>query len=404
MARWIVNNLGLFVLAVLIAVAAWTIASLQDDPILEDSFTARVERAGMPAATEFMVTDGLPNAVSVRARGPRSALSALATNPPSIVVNVAALDEGSHTVPLTPSLASPAARVLGVSPLTGTLRLERVARVALPIRISLSGAPSLGFRAGAPVLSPLQATVSGARSVVTRVATIDAQISIEAARSAIQVDARLIARDANGGPVAGAQVTPDVVSVRVPLEQLSNYRDLPVTPKWRGQPADGYAVTAITVEPQIVTVFGDTAVIQSAKGFIETQDVVISNAQTDIDERVSLIVPPGLSLVSERASVRVQVRIQPLLGSRTIKRKPLIIGLSPTLTTTVSPESLDLVLSGPLLRLGSLIDDDVRVTVDVAGLDQGVYQLTPRVIVPDGVTSQSVLPATVRVEVSPRKK
>ncbi len=404
MVRWFVNNLGLFFLAILISVATWTLASLQEDPIIEDSFASRVVRQDEPPATEFTVVDRLPISVIVRARGPRSALQALASNPPAMTISVRGLGEGTHVVPLTPTLGATSARILTATPITGTIQLERVVRSTLPVRLTVTGAPSLGFRASAATVLPLQATVSGSQAIVQRVVSIDAQVSVEGAKSAVQADARLIARDANGDPVPEALIAPEVVAARVPLEQLSNYRDLPVSPKWRGQPAEGYAVTAITVEPQIITVFGDTAVITSAKGFIETQDVVISNAQADIDERVNLIVPPGLSLVSERASVRVRVRIQPLLGSRTVKRKPLLIGLSATLTNTISPDNVDLVLSGPLPRLSTLIDDDVRVSLDVTGLDVGVYQLTPRVILPDGVTSQSVLPTTVRVELAPRKK
>jgi YbbR domain-containing protein len=404
MARWFVNNLGLFLLAILIAGATWTLASMQEDPIVEESITVRVTRLNEPAPADFLIVDRLPNSVAVRTRGPRSVLLGLAANPPVITVDVGRLGDGTHIIPLTTTFGAVSAQILSSSPVTGMIRLDRVARATLPVRLSLSGAPSLGFRTGAPSVSPLQASISGPQSAVQRVVSLDAQASVEGAKSAVQADARLVAHDANGETVSEAQITPEIVTVRVPLEQLSNYRDLPVTPKWRGQPAEGYAVTAITVEPQIVTVFGDSSVIQAAKGFIETQDVVISNAQADIDERVNLIVPPGLSLVSERPSVRVRVRIQPLLGSRTIKRKPLLIGLSSTLTNTISPESVDLVLSGPLPRLGTLIDDDVRVTLDVTGLDIGTYQLTPRVILPEGLSAQTVLPTTVRVELATRKK
>ena len=403
MARWFLTNLGLIVLAVLISLAAWTLASLQEDPIIEDALAVRVVRVNALSTGDYRVIDRIPTTIIIRARGARSALNAMSTNVPTLTVDVGALSEGEHVIPLTPTLTGPV-RVLATLPQTGTISIERLTRLTLPVRLTLSGAPALGFRTGPATLSPLQATVSGSRAAAQRVSSIEAQISIDGAKSAVQADARLIARDANGDALGDVQVSPEVVSVKVPLEQLSNYRDLPVTPKWRGQPAAGYAVTAIAVDPQIVTVFGDTEVIQAAKGFIETQDVVISGASSDIDTRVNLIVPPGLSLVSERASVRVQVRIQALTGSRTVKRKPVVLGLSGTLTSTLSPESVDLVLSGPLPSLTDLLEDDVRLTVDVTGLEAGVYQLTPRVIVPDGITVQSVIPTTVRVEISPRKR
>jgi YbbR domain-containing protein len=118
-----------------------------------------------------------------------------------------------------------------------------------------------------------------------------------------------------------------------------------------------------------------------------------------VEQRVGLNVPPNVSLVSDNQSVLVQVRIEPQTGARTVTRKPLVIGVTSPLTATISPASVDIVLSGPLPRLNTLTDADVRVEVDASSLAPGVQQLTPRVITPDGITVQSIIPATVQVEV-----
>jgi hypothetical protein len=44
--------------------------------------------------------------------------------------------------------------------------------------------------------------------------------------------------------------------------------------------------------------------------------------------------------------------------------------------------------------------DNVRVEVDVTGLDVGVHQLTPKVTVPEDVSVQSVVPSAVQVEIT----
>ena len=142
MARWFVNNLGLFFLAILIAGAAWTLATIQDDPIIEDSIAVRVVRLNEPAPADYLVTDRLPNSVVVRARGPRSVLLVLAANPPVITIDVGRLGDGTHIIPLTTTLGAVSAQILSSSPITGALRLDRVARATFQIRLSLSGAPS----------------------------------------------------------------------------------------------------------------------------------------------------------------------------------------------------------------------------------------------------------------------
>jgi YbbR domain-containing protein len=78
-----------------------------------------------------------------------------------------------------------------------------------------------------------------------------------------------------------------------------------------------------------------------------------------------------------------------------------LIGLGSTFTSTVSPDTVDILLNGPLPSLNNLTDSDVIVELDATGLVAGVHQLTPIVRVPEGITAQSVLPATVQVELTP---
>jgi hypothetical protein len=74
--------------------------------------------------------------------------------------------------------------------------------------------------------------------------------------------------------------------------------------------------------------------------------------------------------------------------------------MSRNYSSTISPDTVDILLNGPLPQLNILTDNDVRVELDVTGLPPGVHQLTPHVQVPDGtgITAQSVLPATIQVE------
>ena len=74
-------------------------------------------------------------------------------------------------------------------------------------------------------------------------------------------------------------------------------------------------------------------------------------------------------------------------------------GVTTPFTATVSPPAIDIVLAGPLPQLNQLTEEDVRVEVDASNLPPGVHQVAPTVIKPDGITVQSVLPATVQVEI-----
>jgi len=68
------------------------------------------------------------------------------------------------------------------------------------------------------------------------------------------------------------------------------------------------------------------------------------------------------------------------------------------LSASLSPQTVDIIISGPLPVLDSLAISDVHVQVDLTGLTPGTYQLIPKVsLVQQKVKVESILPGTVEV-------
>jgi YbbR domain-containing protein len=384
MARWLVNNLGLIFLALFFGFGAWALSTLQDDPIADDRITWRVARTGENQLGSNVWSGNLPASITASVRAPRSIINRLNAASLQIDVDLSKLNVGDNLVYLTPTLPVDQAIIVSSQPVTAMVRIERMTSTRLPLRISVIGTPALGFRAGAPTSIPFQVTITGSEQVISRVVSANVIVSVDGARASVEQQVRAYGRDTEGEIVGGVQVVPETISVRVLMEQLSNYRDLAVLIKKKGQPAEGYAVTDVSVDPVIVTIYGPVEAVQATKGYIETLEVDINNAKSDIDEQVGLDVPPGVSLVSEKqTSVRVHIRIQPLIGTRTIKRKPVLIGMTSTFSSTVSPDTADILLNGSLPKLNTLTDSDVVMELDVTGLAAGVelsVAKTPKVV------------------------
>jgi YbbR domain-containing protein len=76
-------------------------------------------------------------------------------------------------------------------------------------------------------------------------------------------------------------------------------------------------------------------------------------------------------------------------------------GLANEYTATVSPLTVDVIVSGPLPVLDTLTRQDVLVTVDLSGLGPGTHQVIPKVeILISNVTVESILPNTIEVVIS----
>jgi YbbR domain-containing protein len=67
----------------------------------------------------------------------------------------------------------------------------------------------------------------------------------------------------------------------------------------------------------------------------------------------------------------------------------------------VFPQTVDVIVSGPLPVLDKLASQDVKVTVNLTDLTPGTYQLKPEVEPINGnVLVESILPGTVEVVIS----
>ena len=220
------------------------------------------------------------------------------------------------------------------------------------------------------------------------------------ARSDLERVVALVPHDAQGESVGWVELDPPRVMVKVPIEQRIGYKDASVRVILEGQVAPGYRITNVSVDPSIVTVVGSPGALNDIGGYLETARVDVGNAKADVVERVTLDMPENVSLLGIQ-SVVVNVSVMPLEGGLNLQDLPLNWqGLAPDMNLRVSPDAVDVILSGPLPRLDPLTRNEVQVIVDVYGLQPGVHKIAPTVIVPEGIKVESLLPDIVEVEIS----
>jgi len=113
---------------------------------------------------------------------------------------------------------------------------------------------------------------------------------------------------------------------------------------------------------------------------------------------VALNLPGGISLLGDPA-VQVNVQVEAIQGGLTVQRPLTMQGLREGMEARLSPETIDVILTGPLPKLQSLKPDDVRVLIDLVNLGAGTHQVTPQAIVPQGIVAETMLPATIQVTI-----
>jgi YbbR domain-containing protein len=152
----------------------------------------------------------------------------------------------------------------------------------------------------------------------------------------------------------------------------------------------------------VVTVFADNPeLVNQLPGVVETQPLNLQDRKEDISTRLSLDLPENITIIGAQ-TVQVQVSISPIQTSLTLLNQPINVnGLPEGLSAQVFPQTVDVIISGPVPVLDALSSKDITVSVNAAGLEIGTYQLTPEVkVAVDNVLVESILPGTVEVVIT----
>ncbi len=401
--RWWITNIPLMFMALVLAVIAWMVAVEESDPTVEDVFPQTIPVTCSPLPDSLVLVgsgqDNIIAQVRVTLRAPQSVWDILTADDFVAQVDVTGLNAGHHELPVQVTVKKQPARIVRIDPTRITLELQSEVERAVPVQVTIQGKPTLGYLTRTPIVTPREVVVHGPRSYVEQVTSAVVQVSVQDASTDVEGTYRLRLVDADKQVVPYVRTTTDEVEVQVPIELSVYYRPLVIKVVLEGQFASGYRITDISVDPPSVTVFGAPNVIAALPGYIETAPINLDGVQDDVIARPALIVPPDVSLVLDEQPV-VRVSIDPILSSLTRVITPEIQGLGPGLTATVSPTTVEMIVSGPMPLLDSLQPEATRVVLNLRDLSAGVYQLEPQAIVPVGVTAQGVNPATVQVEIT----
>jgi len=402
--RWLVRNFSTFLLALILGLIVWVAAVTSADPNQEQIYSVTVDMIGL--ASNLEITSDLPDKLRLTLLAPRSILDQIEKETGAIQawVDLSGLESGVHTMPMQYQIDSRfrPVRTVAIDPGTVTITLEELISKTLPIRTEVTGEPTLGYQASPPEWSHAQVTVSGRASQVELLVTVKTSLSISGAEETIERNLNLFAYDEAGNVVSGVILTPSEIGVVQTITLKGGYRNMVVKVVTTGQVANGYRQTSISVSPPNVMVFSaNPAVVDQLPGYVETNPLDLNGSFDDIETILGLNLPEGVSVIGD-PNVLVQVGIAAMEGNLKIIRLVETIGLHPELQAKVAPDSVDVILFGPLPELDALAETDVRVVVDLTGLEAGMHQLTPQVVIlPERIRAEAVSPQNIEVEITP---
>jgi YbbR domain-containing protein len=404
------RNLGNLVLSVFLASLVWIAAVREQNPPREADYVQAIPIETISPPAGLVTTDRLPETVRLRLLAPENSWSTLTPSKFKATLDLSQLPEGLNDVPVQISISDPQVRIIEQTPRSVGINLQPEQTISISVNVVLMDEPPLGYITRAPTAMPTTVSVTGPISVISQVDEAVSEIFIRNAKETINRSSDVIIRNRDDQIISGLEIKPSKIQVTVPIEQRFGYKDVSVSAIVDGQPAPGYWVSNISVEPARLTVVGNPQALSSIPGFVETTPIDVSDATINIVQLVPLNLPDGVTVVlSENQNdgaggVRVTVRIEAIESGQTMQLPITQQGIDPDYIWTASPERADVILSGPIPRLQTLKPDDVKVIVDLFGLPPGIHKVQPTIFRPDDLHLEALLPDTVEITISPNPR
>ena len=399
--RRFLENLSLFGLALVLAIIVWITAANEENPIEERVFPRPIAVTFIDLPTNMVITSPQSAEATVSIRAPAQIWSTLSSNQLEVSADMSGLSSGRHAVPLLARVLANDAEVLAVEPSEISVELERIVASSVPVVLSLRGEPAVGYESGYPEVSTDSATVTGPERLVEQVSEIQLALNLRGEKENIDRKFSLLPLNDRGELINGVMLKPESATVTVSVRQLGGYRDVAVRAVLLGKPAEGYRITNITTSPPTITVFSDDpAQLAALPGFVETEPLQVSDASQDIDARLTMALEEGVTAASEQ-SVLVLVSIEAVESSRRIRQDLTMTGLGAGLIAQLSPDSVDVIMSGPLPVLDSMTAENVKVILDLLHLKTGSHDIEPAVVItgPDVIKTDQVMPEIIHVDI-----
>ena len=325
------NNFGLKLLSVGLAFVLWVIVAQISNPVGTVTFSnvqvtlINADQLELQGKV-YQVLDQTDIA-KVTVRAPESVISTLSASDITAIADLAEISEDG-TVPITYSLDRAERITADHDELLVSVDDKKTKYIN--IVYELIGSVGDGCVQGQVKLDRNRLEVSGPASAVDRISYALVTIDLDGAVKTISADMELVLCDASGVRVDNEMIVKQTDYVTTTVTVLST-KTVPIYASVTGEPANGYIYTGdIYVNPETITIAGDTSVLNGITRLDITDPVDIGSARNDITATFDLTkyLPSGVEFEDKNfdGEITVTAYVERMLEKNlTISTESLLI-------------------------------------------------------------------------------
>jgi YbbR domain-containing protein len=396
MDKWFSKTYVIQIVAVAIAILLWTIVRLNNDAGTMTS-PDMLERVPIQLRFDDSKFSAIyePQYADVQLRGKSADLLKVRMSTYQIVADASRLSAGKHTITLT-GLDFPAGIDVMIEPATIRVQLEKLRSKEFPVQVNVSGKPAEGFDYGAAQVKPSRVRVLGSAEQLKLIHSIQVDVDLQASSQNLSEQAEVQVLDQQG-KLLSLSADPATVLVTVPI--IRHVKVVPIKFQVDALPPSGYALSAITVAPKQVSIYGAKEKLRA----IEQYDAIPLNLENYTSSQKLDISVPIIDDVAgvEPELIKVDLTIVPS-ETRKIRNVPIQFkGIEEGLQVALEQggeAQMDLMIEGAPAVLNRLTGSQIRLQVNLAGFAAGNHQVPVEVVLPEWVrVAETISPMNIQL-------
>ena len=288
-------------MCILIACCLWLYVMSEQNPIVEKEYAIPLVSRNL---TEGMIVFNVPEKVSVRVRGTRTALANMPLSDIFAFVNLSKLSVGTHTVLVNARFAR--GDVVQVTPPAVNLFIDVKKDKIVPVTAEIIGSPNKDFAVDSHLLTPSEVKVEGAATRLEALDKIFVPVDVGGRSEEFTVTQKPLAVAKDGMDMQDVTIDPAEIIVRTKMKKIIQTVTIPVKVSYKGELAGGLKLTSATVNPFKVTVSGPPSVTDNLKE-LNLEPVDLGKITENATVPVKLILPDGVTAARQTVDVDLTV-------------------------------------------------------------------------------------------------
>lgn len=288
-------------MCVFIACCLWLYVMGEQNPIVEKEYAVPLVTRNL---TEGMIVFNVPEKVSVRVRGTRTALANMPESDVFAFVNLSKLSVGTHTILVNARFAR--GDVVQVTPPAVNLFIDVKKDKIVPVTAEIIGSPNKDFAVDSHLLTPSEVKVSGAATRLEALDKIFVPVDVGGRSEEFTVTQKPTAVAKDGMDMQDVTIDPAEIIVRTKLKKKIQTITVPVKVDYKGELAGGLKITSATVNPFKVTVSGAPSAVDNLKE-LNLEPVDLGKITKNATVPVKILLPAGVTAARETVDVDLTV-------------------------------------------------------------------------------------------------